>query len=63
MHSLNHFAVVRVTQKCIVFLCVCLCVVELHVILHYIIIPSFAKKCFYGKFMSPATIQSVRKIV
>jgi hypothetical protein len=32
------------------------CVVQLHVTVNYIKILSVAKHCFYGKFMSPATL-------
>jgi hypothetical protein len=39
------------TQQCI------LCVADLHVTVGIIKIQTFEQQCFYGKFMSPATIQ------
>ena len=41
-------------QQC--SLCVCVCVVGLHVTVSYIKILSTAQKYFYGKFMSPVKI-------
>jgi hypothetical protein len=35
-------------------------VVELHVTVNYIKILSVAQQCFYGKFVSPTTIQIIR---
>jgi hypothetical protein len=36
------------------------CIVELHITVNNIKILSVAQQCFYGKFMSPTTMQSIR---
>jgi hypothetical protein len=68
-HLHNHFALetqqyilcvaaaVVVVVIVVVVVVVVAVVVELHVTVNYIKIWSTAQQCFYGKFMSPATMQ------
>jgi hypothetical protein len=51
--SLNRFAVENTTMYSV-------CVAKLHATVKDIKIPSAAQQCFYGKFMSPATMQIIR---